>query len=338
MMSSNFEPTLPLERALEQSGKRSGGVFTLVLGGSNAGKNALGLAFARTVLHKKGWVTILQPHDGGGPLRTPQEVARRLAASVERMPQMDETWRERVLFMQPSQAVGSGGRFSPRLANGGFWPQEAAEIDAQQRMLLVQDYNALARAESSVTPGLLRSLAVNHRMSVYALADTTGGSHEVAHLPSDGVGRRVAHLWTAMRDLLLKGMVSDEGLEFAQQQMPEIVDAARAKAAGQPAAALPFPTGVRPVKVHEHHLALIEAAHRVVLVERVGARILMHTLKSPAGAALEIEFELDPGYLAWPPQHFEQPKPGERNKPPKVAQRPGEVQHDPELHAESPRG
>jgi hypothetical protein len=69
------------------------------------------------------------------------------------------------------------------------------------------------------------------------------------------------------------------------------------------------------VRVHAGQVQLVEAAHRVIYVEKVALNaVAIHTLKSREGPAGARRLELDSGFLAWPPERLEDLQPNDRER------------------------
>jgi hypothetical protein len=337
----------PLDVLLGESGGNAvaEGALTVVLGGMSAGKNAVGLAYARTVLHHGGFVLVCQPGDRGKfATRVPAELDRRLGSSVMRLADVDKDWRERLHVLTPAavpepqqqggSARGSAG-FAGVLAQGPLFPEEAARANWRNRMVVIQDYNLLWRTEQDLTPARLRALALHHRINIVLLADTTGGDREIARLPASSTSSQDAALISLLRPLIEDERLSGDELDFVREQFPHIAAAAESGRTPQSAAPLP----ARSVRVHPGQVLLAEAAHRLVYVEKATADTLMlHTLKSQQLAPPSKELELDAGYLAWPPDRLqEQPRHIDRERMPQGDLPRGTAREDSSAES-APRG
>lgn len=95
----------------------------------------------------------------------------------------------------------------------------------------------------------------------------------------------------------------------------------------------PEGSGSATINVRSEQIELAQAAHRLFVVERRGNGVQVHTLKSPKGPGGSHGFELDAGFLAWPPvpmAHLDE-------RAAEKARGAGEDQQDESLQMEAPR-
>jgi hypothetical protein len=328
-----------LEALLKQGKSQSEGALTVVLGGMSAGKNAVGLAFARAVLAKKGIVAVCQPGDRGS-LRTPGELSRRLGPSMGLLGTDD--WTSRVVVLQPQRPNAAAGRSG---GQGCYWPvieageyilSTAKDLGWHQRMLIIQDYNVLMRSEPEATPGRLRALALAFRMNVVLFVDVTGGDREIAKIAGDLPAVQEQAIVTLFRQLLEEGRLESEEVALIDRQLPELAAAARGPEGADSARAIAAASASRHVRVHAGQIQVVEAAHRLVYVEKVAPNeVAIHTLKSKEGPAGVRRLQLDAGFLAWPPERLLDPQAADRDRELAAGSRP---KPDPMTEPEVPRG
>lgn len=307
------------------------GALTVVLGGMSAGKNAVGLAFARAVLVKEGVVAVCQPGERSA-MRSPLELEKRLSPSMEMLGASG--WKSRLFLLRPTESPGSTRpqhRYATAIEAGDYLGGRAEGLGWHHRMLVIQDYNALWRAEPELTPARLRALALANRMNVVLLVDVTGGDREIARVQGEPTAVQDQPLVTLLKTLLEEERFESEEVELIERHLPHLAAAIRGDAGTFKQPGVADVAGSRSVRVHAGQVLLAEAAHRVVYVEKVALNaVAIHTLKAREGPAGARRLELDSGFLAWPPERLEdlQPIDRERLKPRREAS----------ARSEAPRG
>jgi hypothetical protein len=290
------------------------GALTVVLGGMSAGKNAVGLAFARAVLAKEGVVAVCQPGERGA-MRSPLELEKRLSPSMDMLGVSG--WTSRLFLLRPTESPTSPRpqhRYAAAIEAGDYLAGRAQGLGWHHRMLVIQDYNVLWRAEPELTPARLRALALANRMNVVLLVDVTGGDREIARVQGEATAVQDQPLVTLLRTMLEEERFENEEVELIERHLPHLAAAIRGDqgAITQPGFA---DAGGRSVRVHAGQVQLVEAAHRVVYVEKVALdAVAIHTLKSREGPAGARRLELDSGFLAWPPERLLDLQPNDRER------------------------